>query len=316
MTEMISNRLAYGRALVSLGEKNPNVVVLESDLGISTHTFMFGERFPDRYFEIGIAEANMMGMAAGLAAGGKIPFASTFCVFASMRACEQVRNSIAYPRLNVKIVATNAGIEIGPDGVTHQAIEDMAIMRAIPELTVVAPSDPIVTGKIIHLAADHVGPMYIRIGRQLTPTVYSDDIEVELGKAIMARPGEDVTLIAVGNMLCRALEAAEMLAHEGVSARVLDMHTVKPIDVGAVVNAARETGCLVTAEDHTILGGLGGAVAEVLCAEWPAPLVRVGLRDTFAQSGEAGELLEHYGLTSENIAQAARQAMRRRDRQG
>ena len=316
MTEMISNRLAYGRALVSLGDKNPNVVVLESDLGISTHTFMFGERFPDRYFEIGIAEANMMGMAAGLAAGGKIPFASTFCVFASMRACEQVRNSIAYPRLNVKIVATNAGIEIGPDGVTHQAIEDIAIMRAIPELAVMVPSDPIVTGKIIHRAAEYVGPMYIRIGRQLTPTVYTDDVEVELGKAIIARPGDDVTLIAVGNMLCRALEAAEMLAHEGVSARVLDMHTVKPIDMGAIVNAARETGCLVTAEDHTILGGLGGAVAEVLCAEWPAPLVRVGLQDTFAQSGEAGELLEHYGLTSEKIAEAARQAMRRRDNRG
>jgi transketolase len=316
MTEMISNRLAYGRALVSLGDKNPNVVALESDLGISTHTFMFGERFPDRYFEIGIAEANMMGMAAGLAAGGKIPFASTFCVFASMRACEQVRNSIAYPRLNVKIVATNAGIEIGPDGVTHQAIEDIAIMRAIPELTVMVPSDPVVTGKIIHLAAEYVGPMYIRIGRQLTPTVYTDDVEVELGKAIIARPGDDVTLIAVGNMLCRALEAAEMLAREGVSARVLDMHTVKPIDISAIVNAARETGCLVTAEDHTILGGLGGAVAEVLCAEWPAPLVRVGLRDTFAQSGEAGELLEHYGLTSEKIAEAAHQAMRRRDKRG
>ena len=316
MSEMISNRLAYGRALVSLGEKSPDVVVLESDLGISTHTYMFGERFPDRYFEIGIAEANMMGMAAGLAAGGKIPFASTFCVFASMRACEQVRNSIAYPRLNVKIVATNAGIEIGPDGVTHQAIEDIAIMRAIPEIAVVVPSDPVVTTRIIHLAAAYVGPMYIRIGRQLTPTLYADEVEVEFGKAITARQGDDVSLIAVGNMVCRALEAAELLAHEGVSPRVLDMHTVKPIDVAAIVKAARETGCLVTAEDHNILGGLGGAVAEVLCAESPAPLVRVGLQDTFAQSGEAGELLEYYGLSAEKIAEAARQAIRRRDSRG
>jgi transketolase len=174
----------------------------------------------------------------------------------------------------------------------------------------------VVTTKIIHLAAEYIGPMYVRIGRQVTPTLYTDEVEVELGKAITARQGDDVTLIAVGNMMCRALEAADMLARERVSARVLDMHTVKPIDVGAIVNAARETGCLVTAEDHTFLGGLGGAVAEVLCAEWPAPLVRVGLRDTFAQSGEAGELLEYYGLTAEKIAEAARQAMRRRDNRG
>jgi len=314
MPNMISNREAYGRALVALGEKNPDVVVLEADLGISTHTYMFGERFPDRYFEIGIAEANMMGIAAGLAAGGKIPYASTFCVFASMRACEQVRNSIAYPKLNVKIVATNAGVEIGADGVTHQAIEDIAIMRAIPEMTVVVPSDPVVTDKVIHLAADYVGPMYVRIGRQPTPTLYSGDLELQLGKAIIAREGDDVTLVAVGNMVCRALEAAEMLASEGVSARVLDMHTVKPIDDAALVQAAKETGCIVTAEDHNILGALGGAVAEVLSCENPVPLVRVGLQDIFAQSGDPDELLEFYGLTAKHIAAAARQAMKRRDR--
>ena len=315
MVEMISNREAYGRALVSLGEMNQSVVVLEADLGISTHTYMFGERFPDRFFEMGIAEGNMMGVAAGLALAGKIPYASTFCVFASMRACEQVRNSIAYPKLNVKIVATNAGIEIGADGVTHQAIEDIAIMRAIPEMTVAVPSDPVVTNKVIHQAADYDGPMYVRIGRQPTPMLYSDDVKVELGKTITAREGDDVTLIAVGNMLCRSLEAAEILERQGVSARVLDMHTVKPIDVTAVINAAKDTGCIVTAEDHTIMGGLGGAVAEVLSCESPAPLVRVGLQDVFAQSGEADELLEFYGLTAEGITKAAHQVIRQRDNQ-
>jgi transketolase len=312
VAKMMSNREAYGRALVSLGEKNPDVVVLEADLGISTHTYMFGERFPKRYFEMGIAEANMMGFAAGLAMGGKIAYVSTFCVFASMRACEQVRTSIAYPKLNVKIVATNAGIEIGPDGVTHQAIEDIAVMRAIPEMMVVVPSDPVVTDKVTHLAADYRGPIYVRIGRQPTPTLYSDSLELRLGRAITAREGDDVTLVAVGNMVCRALDAAEILAGEGVSARVLDMVTVKPIDNEALVKAARETGCIVTAEDHNILGGLGGAVAEILSSEHPVPLVRVGLRDTFAQSGEADELLEFYGLTAEHIAAAARQAMKRR----
>ncbi len=313
MAKMISNREAYGRALVALGEKNPNVVVLEADLGISTHTYMFGQRFPDRYFEMGIAESNMMGVAAGLAAGGKIPYVSTFCVFASMRACEQVRNSIAYPKLNVKIVATNAGIEIGPDGVTHQAIEDIAIMRAIPELMVVVPSDPIVTAKVIHRVADYAGPVYVRIGRQLTPTLYAEDVEWEPGKAIVAREGHDVTLVAVGNMVCRSLDAAEMLAGEGISARVLDMVSVKPIDASALVKAARETGCVVSAEDHNFLGGLGGAVAEVLSGEYPVPLVRVGLQDIFAQSGEADELLEYYGLTAEKIAEAARQVIKRRE---
>jgi len=313
MGDMISNRKAYGRALVSLGEKNPNVVVLEADLGKSTHTYLFGERFPDRYFQVGIAEANMMGIAAGLAAAGKIPYASTFCVFASMRACEQVRNSIAYPRLNVKIVATNAGIEIGADGVTHQAIEDIAIMRAIPNVAVVVPSDPVVTAKVVHLAADFEGPMYVRLGRQPTPTLYSDDLKLEIGKAITVKEGDSVTLVAVGNMVCRALAAAEILAGEGVAARVLDMYTVKPIDVATLVKAAEETGCIVTAEDHNVLGGLGGAVAEVLSSESPVPLVRVGLQDTFAQSGDPDELLQFYGLTAEHIATAARQAMKRRD---
>jgi len=309
MNEKISNRLAYGRALVSLGEKNPDVVVLEADLGKSTHTYMFGERFPERYFEMGIAEANMMGTAAGLASMGKIPYASTFCIFAAMRACEQVRNSIAYPRLNVKIVATNAGIEIGADGVTHQATEDVAVMRAIPNMTVIAPSDPVCTAKLVHAVAKFDGPVYVRLGRQPTPTLYDDDLEVEIGRALTLCEGDDVTLVAVGNMVCRSLDAAELLAQEGISTRVLDMHTIKPIDTAALLQAAEETGCLVTAEDHNVIGGLGGAVAEELSSHHPVPIVRVGVQDTFAQSGDPDELLEYYGLTAECIAEAARRAM-------
>lgn len=312
MNRMISNREVYGRELIALGEKNPDVVVLDADLARSTNTYLFGERFPGRYMNMGVAEANMMGVAAGLAASGKIPYASTFCIFASMRAGEQVRNSIAYPRLNVKIVATNAGIEIGADGVTHQAIEDIAVMRAVPNMTVVAPSDPVATAKVVHAVADFFGPVYIRLGRQPTPILYGDDLKLELGKAITVREGLDVTLVAVGNMVCRALEAAKILAEEEVAARVLDMHTIKPIDIAALAKAARETGCIVTVEDHSVLGGLGGAVAEVVGAEHPVPVVRLGLQDTFAQSGEPDQLLEFYGLTAQHIAAAARHAMKRR----
>lgn len=312
MNRMISNREVYGRELIALGEKNPDVVVLDADLARSTNTYLFGERFPERYLNMGVAEANMMGVAAGLAASGKIPYASTFCIFASMRAGEQVRNSIAYPRLNVKIVATNAGIEIGADGVTHQAIEDIAVMRAVPNMTVVAPSDPVATAKVVHAVADFFGPVYIRLGRQPTPILYGDDLKLELGKAITVREGLDVTLVAVGNMVCRALEAAKILAEEEVAARVLDMHTIKPIDIAALAKAARETGCIVTVEDHSVLGGLGGAVAEVVSSEDPVPVVRLGLQDTFAQSGEPDQLLEFYGLTAQHIAAAARHAMKRR----
>ena len=316
MAEMMTNREAYGRALVTLGEKNPDVVALEADLGASTHSYLFGQRFPDRFFNMGVAEANMMGAAAGLAAAGKIPFASTFCIFATMRAGEQVRNSIAYPHLNVKVVGTNAGIEIGPDGATHQATEDIAIMRAIPNMIVAAPSDPIMTAKFVHRAAEVKGPLYLRMGRQPTPYLYEDDQEFEFGKAVLLKPGQDVTLVAVGNMVWRALQAAQILQDEGISARVLDMHTLKPIDEAALVKAARETGCVVTVEDHNVIGGLGGAVAEGLSAEWPVPVVRVGLQDTFAQSGDTEELFEFYGMTPAHIAAAARKALQRRDGRG
>ncbi|PWH19113.1 MAG: transketolase [Ardenticatenia bacterium] len=315
MSEKIpNNRVAYGKALVSVGETRPNVVVLEADLGKGTQTVLFRERFPERYFPVGIAEGNMMGVAAGLATTGLVPFASTFCVFASMRAVEQFRNSIAYPRLNVKVVATNAGIEIGPDGATHQAIEDIAIMRAIPNVTVLVPSDPVMTMKLIPMVADSMGPVYVRIGRQDTPYLYDEStLHLEFGKAVLAREGYDVTIIAIGNMVCRSLAAAEILEREGISARVLDMFSIKPLDSDAIVQAARETGCIVTAEDHNILGGLGGAVAEVLSAELPVPLVRVGVQDTFAESGDGEAVLRAYGLTAERIAEAARIAMARRD---
>ncbi len=311
---MIANREAYGKALVSLGEKNPDVIVLEADLGLATQTYLFGQRFPERYFEMGIAESNMMGWAAGLSMGGKIPYASTFCMFAALRASEQVRNSIAYPCLNVKIFATNAGIEIGADGVTHQATEDLAIMRAIPNMTVLAPSDPVVTTKLTHLAAEYEGPVYARIGRAPTPVLYPEDFDLEIGRAVTAKKGGDVTLVAIGNMVCRSLDAAEILAQDGISARVLDMHTVKPIDTQALLQAATETGCIVTAEDHNIMGGLGSAVAEVLSGQNPIPIMRIGMPDTFAQSGEAEELLAYYGLTAERIAETARQVMVLRDR--
>jgi transketolase len=312
MSEIISNREAYGNALIGLGETNSDIVVLEADLGKSTQTVLFGRRFPERYFEMGIAEANMMGFAAGLAAVGKIPFASTFCVFASMRAIEAIRNSIAYPRLNVKIVATNAGIEIGADGATHQAIEDIAIVRAIPEMTVIAPSDPVVTTKIVQAAAKLMGPVYIRLGRQPTPKLYSDAIEVEVGKSIVARAGTDVTIVAIGNMVCRTLEAAKRMEAKGISVRVLDMHTIKPIDVAALIEAAEATGCMVTVEDHNVIGGLGGAAAEVLGSYSPIPLVRVGVQDCFAESGDPDSLLEAYGLTSHRIMDAAMEVIKRR----
>ncbi|MFC2031084.1 transketolase family protein [Chloroflexota bacterium] len=313
MAEMTTNREAYGHALVALGAANPNVVVLEADLGASTYTYLFGEQFPDRYFNMGVAEANMMGTAAGLAANGKIAFASTFCIFASLRAGEQVRNSIAYPNLNVKIVATNAGIEIGPDGATHQATEDVAVMRAIPNMTVVAPSDPIMTTQLVRQAAEFEGPLYMRLGRQPTPFLYDAKQRFQFGKAIILGEGDDVTLVAMGNMVNRAIAAREILAGEGIQARVLDMHTIKPIDRVALIQAARDTGCVVTAEDHNVIGGLGGAVAEVLSAEQPVPVVRVGVQDTFAQSGETEELFEFYGMTPVHLADAARKAMRLRD---
>ena len=305
----IATREAYGRALVRLGEQNPDIVVLDADLAKSTKTIKFKEKFPERFFDMGIAEADMMGTAAGLAASGKIAFASTFAIFATGRAWEQIRNSICYTNLNVKIAASHAGIAVGPDGSSHQAIEDIAIMRVIPNMKVVAPADAVETEKAVGALVETPGPAYLRLGRSGVPVLYEETYEFRLGKASVLREGSDVTLIAVGTMVLLALEAAENLAKDGINARVINMSTVKPIDIDAIASAIEETGAIVTAEEHSVIGGLGSAVAETVCEMAPAPVVRVGIRDKFGQSGKADELMETYGLTAGRIAEAAREAL-------
>ncbi len=310
MIETQPNRVMYGRTLVELGEADERVVVFEADIAKSTNTYRFQQRFPHRFFQAGVAELNMVCMAAGAASAGLIPFASTFCVFASMRACEGIRTSIAYPRLNVKIVATNAGVEIAGDGVTHQGIEDIAIMRAIPNLTVLSPSDPVTTRLATLAIARMEGPVYMRLGRQPAPVLHGENVEFVIGRMIPLREGQDVTVIATGNMVQEALGAADALSAEGISVRVLDCHTIKPIDEEAIVRAARETRAIITAEDHNIVGGLGGAVSEVVAERHPCRVFRVGLRDVFASSGrDSRRLLAHYQIHAEAIAAAARRAL-------
>lgn len=297
MTEAQPNREMYGKTLVELGQADPRIIVFEADIAKSTNTWRFRDAFPHRFFQAGAAELNMVCMAAGVSTTGLIPFCSTFVVFASMRACEGIRTSIAYPRLNVKIVATNAGVEIAGDGVTHQGIEDLAILRAMPNMTVLAPSDPVTTRQGVFAMARHYGPCYMRLGRQTRQVLYPDDVSFEIGKAIQLRDGNDVAIVACGNMVEAAMEAAQTLAQEGIQARVLDCHTIKPLDRDAILRAARETGHIVTAEDHSIVGGLGSAVCEVLAEEHPTPVRRVGLRDTFASSGrDWKKLLSHYHM--------------------
>jgi transketolase len=307
--DKIATRDAYGQALVKLGEENTNIVALDADLAKSTKTINFKDRFPERFFDMGIAEADMMGTAAGLAAAGKIAFASTFAIFATGRAWEQIRNSICYTNLNVKIAASHAGIAVGPDGSSHQAIEDIAIMRVIPNMKVVVPADGVETEKAVAALIETPGPAYLRLGRSGVPVIFDQDYRFELGKAATLREGNDLTIIAIGTMVQVALEAADVLASEGINARVLNMSTIKPIDAKAVASAARETGAIVTAEEHSVIGGLGGAVAEVVCETTPAPVFRVGIKDTFGRSGEAGELMVEYGLTTEGIVEAARKAL-------
>jgi transketolase len=306
---MIATRAAYGEALARLGDVNPSVVVLDADLSASTRTAEFARRHPERFIQMGIAEQDMIGTAAGLAASGKIAFASTFAVFASGRAFDQVRNAVCYSRLNVKICATHAGLTVGEDGASHQSIEDIALMRAVPNMTVIVPSDAVQTAWAVNAAAALDGPVYMRLGRAPVPVIYGEGQEFAIGKAQTVRAGNDVTIIACGIMVSRALAAAGALAEQGISARVLDMHTVKPLDIDAVVAAAAETGAIVTAEEHSIIGGLGGAVCEAVCESHPAPVVRVGVRDQFGKSGKPDELLAAYGLTSDEIAEAARRAI-------
>ena len=308
--DKIATRDAYGQALVKFGKQNTDIVALDADLAKSTKTIKFKESFPDRFFDMGIAEADMVGTAAGLASAGKIAFASTFAIFATGRAWEQIRNSICYTNLNVKIAASHAGIAVGPDGSSHQAIEDIAIMRVIPNMKVIVPADGVETEKAVAALIDTPGPAYLRLGRSGVPVIFDEkSYNFELGKASTLREGTDVTIIAVGTMVQLALEAAETLARDGVNARVLNMCSIKPIDADAIAAAARETGAIVTAEEHSVIGGLGSAVAEVVCETTPVPVLRIGVNDTFGRSGEAGELMEKYGLTAAGIVEAARKAM-------
>ncbi|SHK77095.1 transketolase family protein [Desulforamulus aeronauticus] len=309
MTKKIATREAYGQELVRLGADNKNVVVLDADLSKSTKTHDFMKTYPDRFFNMGIAEGNLMSTAAGLATVGKIPFASTFAMFATGRAFEQIRNSICYPKLNVKIAATHAGVTVGEDGGSHQSIEDIAIMRALPGMTVFVPADAVETAACLRAAVEIQGPVYIRLGRSGVPTIHGEDFKFTPGEAVTLRQGSDVALVATGIMVSAALEAAEALATVGIQAKVVDVHTIKPLDIFAIVEAARECGAVVTAEEHSIIGGLGSAVAETLAEHHAVPLQRVGVRDTFGESGKPAELLEHFGLTSAGIVEAAKKVI-------
>lgn len=310
--EKIPTRIAYGQALAELGEENDRVVVIDADISKITGTHFFARKFPERFFNVGIAEQNEMGIAAGMATTGKIVFASTYAVFASMRACEQVRTFIAHTRSNVKIAASHAGLTGTTDGVTHQGTEDMGIMRTIPGMTIIMPADAVATRKIVKELAEHQGPAYLRLTKIPMPIIYDEETDFQIGRAVQLRDGNDVTIIAIGDMVIRALEAADLLDNNGIRARVLDMHTLKPVDKGAVVKAAEQTGAIVTVEDHNILNGLGSAVAEVVVENRPVPMERIGLRDTFAESGEYEELLEKYGLNTRHITEAARKVMGRK----
>lgn len=298
----IATRESYGNALVELGKVNDKVVVLDADLAGATKTGTFKKEFPDRFFDCGIAEGNMAGIAAGLATTGLIPFMSSFAMFAAGRAFEQVRNSIGYPHLNVKIGATHAGISVGEDGATHQCNEDIALMRTIPGMVVISPSDDVEARAAVAAAAEYVGPVYLRFGRLAAPVINDNpDYKFELGKGIVLREGTDVTLVATGLMVGYTLEAAEMLAKEGVNAKVINIHTIKPIDENLLVAAAKETGKVVTIEEHSVIGGLGGAACEVLSEKCPVPVKRIGVYDEFGQSGPATELLHYYKLDAEGI---------------
>ncbi len=305
-----ATRDAYGKALVELGGINDKIVVLDADLAAATKTGMFKKAYPDRFFDSGIAESNMMGVAAGLATTGYTVFASTFAMFAAGRAYEQVRNSIAYPHLNVKIGATHAGISVGEDGASHQCCEDIALMRVIPGMVIINPADDIEARAAVFAAAEYEGPVYMRFGRLAVPRIFDESYKFELGKAVTLREGSDVTIIATGLMVNEAIEAAKALADEGISAEVINIHTIKPLDKEAIIRSAAKTGAVVTAEEHSIIGGLGGAVAEALCESGkPVPVVRLGVNDVFGRSGPAVELLHIYGLDAQNIVAKAKQAI-------
>lgn len=310
MAEKIATREAYGAALAEFGGEY-DIVVLDADLSKSTKTDTFKKKYPERFINMGIAEANMMSTAAGLASCGKIVFASSFAMFAAGRAFEQVRNSIGYPGLNVKIGATHAGISVGEDGASHQCLEDIGLMRTIPGMVVISPADAVEARAAVEAAIKHYGPVYLRFGRLSVPVLYDKaTYKFELGKGIELEDGKDVTIIANGLMVFEALEARKILAEEGIHARIIDIHTIKPIDADIIVKAAKETGAIVTAEEHNVIGGLGSAVAEVLVENSPVPMKRVGVEDVFGRSGKPAPLLELYGLTAKNIAAKAREVLK------
>ncbi|MGI6009211.1 MAG: transketolase family protein [Methanomethylophilus sp.] len=312
--EKLAQRDYYGKALAHLAETNPNVVVMDADLAGSTKTSEFQKVAPERFVETGIAEANMIGVAAGLAASGKTVFASTFGVFASGRCWEQIRMAVAYPKMNVKIVATHCGLSVGPDGATHQALEDIAVMRALPNMAVVVPADAHEAYAATLALAEYKGPAYMRMGRSKFPVILPEDTVFKIGKASVLREGSDVTIVACGQMVGTALEAADILAGKGISAEVINMSTVKPLDGETLGKSAAKTGAVVTAEEHSIIGGLGSAVCEYLSGTAPVPVVRVGTADTFGESGEAEELLVKYGLTANDIAAAAEKSISIKER--
>lgn len=306
MSKMIATRDAYGDALIELGQENERVVVLDADLSKSTKTHGFSKAFPERFFNVGIAEQNLIGLAAGLATSNKIPFASTFAMFATGRAFEIIRNSVCYPKLNVKICATHAGITVGEDGASHQSLEDITCMRAIPNMTVIVPADGVETKKAIHAIADYNGPVYVRLGRSAVPTLNDEaSYQFEIGKGVVLKDGKDLTIIATGIMVSKGLEAAGILADRGIDARVINIHTIKPIDSELITKAAKETGAIITVEEHSIVGGLGSAVSEVIAENHPVKMKRIGIKDTFGESGKPEELLVKYGLTPEAIVEAA-----------
>ncbi len=314
MAGKIATRAAYGEALVELAEKYPELVVFDADLANATMTKGFAAKYPERFFDMGIAECNMTGVAAGMASCGFKPFTNTFAIFASGRAWEQVRNSIAYPGLNVKVVGSHGGLSVGEDGATHQSVEDFALMRAIPGMKVLCPCDGYEMKLAVEALLNYDGPAYLRLGRSAVENV-TDEVEgyqFELDKAALLADGNDVTVIATGIMVQMALEARKIMAEEGVSVRVIDMHTIKPLDTEIILKAAKETGCIVTTEEHNIIGGLGGAVAEFLSENCPTPLVRHGVNDEFGRSGTAGAVLAAYDLTAEGICKKIREALKKK----
>ncbi|NMB26669.1 MAG: transketolase family protein [Tissierellia bacterium] len=308
---MIATRDAYGEALRELGTINKDIVVLDADLSGSTKTITFKKEFPERFFNVGIAEQNLIGTAAGLAAAGKIPFASSFAMFATGRAFEIIRNSVCYPNLNVKIAATHAGLMVGEDGATHQALEDISIMRSLPNMVVLSPADGVEAKQCIYKAAEYDGPVYIRLGRSKVPVIFDEDYKFEIGKGVELKEGKDVTIIATGVMVEKALITADKLSEENISARVINMSTIKPIDKNIIIKAAKETKGIVTVEEHNIIGGLGSAVSEVVVENVPTYVEKIGTMDTFGESGNGNKLLEKYGLGVENIIKKSKKILSR-----